>query len=47
MQSKHLAPFAALLRKRGETVRPLLKTAGLPAACLDEPATLVPPRFPE
>lgn len=41
-RSKHLLPFAALLRNQGEPVGRLLRTTGLPVACLDDPEMLIP-----
>lgn len=41
-KSKHLIPFATVLRRHGESVEPLLRMANLPAACLDDPEMLVP-----
>ncbi len=42
MRSKHLIPFATFLRQHGEPVQRLVRMAGLPSACLDEPEMLVP-----
>ncbi len=41
-RSMHLLPFADLLRNNGEPVGRLLRKAGLPEACLDNPDMLVP-----
>ena len=41
-KSKHLLPFAAILKARGVSVTRLLKKANLPATCLDDPDTLIP-----
>lgn len=41
-KSKHMLPFAAVLRKHGVSVRRLLKKANLPVTCLDDPDTLIP-----
>lgn len=42
MRSKHLNPFAAVLRKQGESVERLLRLTQLPANCLRDPETLIP-----
>jgi AraC-like DNA-binding protein len=41
-KSKHLLPYATVLRKHGVRVSPLLKMANLPSTCLDDPETLIP-----
>lgn len=41
-RSKHLIPFAGVLRQQGEPVNRLLKLAGLPEGCLKDPEMLVP-----
>jgi len=40
--SAHIRPFAAFLAQEGEHVQPLLRRAGLPGNCLDDPGKLVP-----
>jgi AraC-like DNA-binding protein len=40
--SAHIRPFAAFLAQQGEPVQPLLRRAGLPVTCLDDPGKLVP-----
>jgi hypothetical protein len=40
--SRHILPFAAFLAGEGEPVGRLLRQAGLPATCLDDPKNLVP-----
>ncbi|MCP3870189.1 MAG: AraC family transcriptional regulator [Gammaproteobacteria bacterium] len=40
--SKHLLPFAAVLRQHGLPVGNLLQLAGLPVNCLEDPGTLIP-----
>jgi hypothetical protein len=41
-KSKHMLPFAAVLRANGVSVRRLLRMANLPITCLDDPDTLIP-----
>jgi AraC-like DNA-binding protein len=40
--SAHIRPFAAFLANHGEQVQPLLRRAGLPVTCMDDPGKLVP-----
>jgi AraC-like DNA-binding protein len=42
MRSKHVLPFAAVLKEHGEPVVPLIRRAGLPSACLEDPNLTVP-----
>jgi AraC-like DNA-binding protein len=41
-QSKHIVPFARFLTKNGEPVGRLLRQAGLPSDCLNNPKTPLP-----
>jgi AraC-like DNA-binding protein len=41
-KSKHLLPYAALLRAHGVSVSHLLRKANLPSHCLDDPESLIP-----
>lgn len=41
-RSKHLIPFAALVSEAGQRVDRVLRKAGLPSDCLDDPETLIP-----
>jgi AraC-like DNA-binding protein len=40
--ANHIHPFAAFLAASGVPVQPLLRRAGLPATCLDNPTMLLP-----
>jgi AraC-like DNA-binding protein len=40
--SKHLASYVSFLTRIGEPIPPLLRSAGLPTTCLDDPRTPVP-----
>jgi AraC-like DNA-binding protein len=39
---KHIQPLAAFVADHGEPLEPLLRQAGLPSTCLNDPKTLVP-----
>ena len=41
-RSKHVLPFAAVMRQQGESVERLLQQAGLPQTCLQAPESLIP-----
>jgi hypothetical protein len=41
-KSKHLLPFASVLKEHGVGVKRLLKRANLPVTCLNVPNTLIP-----